>query len=75
MNMQNRAATKSRYDILKEIREQFGPDAARTTRFIDALIAAWDTIDLLTEVLSAEQAQEYIQAGFDQEAGTDEPYE
>jgi hypothetical protein len=58
---------KSRNDVLQEIREHLGPKTPQTIRLIDALIAAWDTIDIFTEIFSAEQAQSYMQAGFEQE--------
>jgi hypothetical protein len=74
-NTHNPVVTRNRYDVLKEIREQLGPNTPRTIRLIDALIAAWDTIDLLTEILSTEQAQMYIQAGFEQVEVIDDNFE
>lgn len=59
------AGTKNRHDILKEIRERLGPNTPLTLRLIDSLIAAWDVTDLLSEVFNKEQAQVYIQAGFE----------
>lgn len=56
---------KCRNDVLQEIREHLGPKTPRTIRLIDALIAAWDTIDVLTEIFSAGLAQSYMQPGFE----------
>ena len=74
-NTHKPSGIKSRNDVLKEIRKQFGPNTPRTLRLIDSLIAAWDTIDLLTEVFSAELAQVYLQAGFEPGGITDDDNE
>ena len=64
------ATPKSRTDVLKEIRAQFGQNA-HTLRLIDQLLAAWDAADIFTNVFGREQAQQYLQAGFEPIEGND----
>jgi hypothetical protein len=61
----NQSAVKSRNEVLQEIRVRFGAMQPYTIWIIDALLAAWDTMDMLTSVFEREIAQTYIQAGFE----------
>ncbi len=64
-NTQEPPGTKSRNQVLKEIRERFGTQNAHTLWLIDHLLAAWDAADIFTNVFGIETAQEYLQAGFE----------
>jgi hypothetical protein len=69
---QEPGVTKRRKTVLREIREQLGPNEPPTLRLIDSLMATWDTIDLLMEVFSTEVVQAYVQAGFEAIEVTDD---
>ena len=73
----NPLVTISRNEVLQEIRVRFGTDQPYTIWMIDALIATWDTMDMLTSVFEREIAQIYIQAGFEpiEEANDDNEHD